>query len=146
MDTRRDVSKLYSDICQLSRYHENKATYRLEVKENWQTFVKSTSIQLLPYLAILKSVPTDKCPSLKYSVARISAKNKRERNKMKQDIDFILKNCPQHLIGKEITINDYYDEEDEENPFQTSSPDRKARPFSIRGKLGEIQQDDGKLR
>ena len=95
---------------------------------------------------MFKSVPTDKCPSLKYSVARINPKNKRERKKMQEDINYILKNCPQRLRGKEITINDYYDEKDEENPFQTSSPDRKARPFSIRRSLGEIQQNDGKLR
>ena len=75
------------------------------------------------------------------------AKNKQERQKMKLDIEFILKNCPKHLINKEISVNDYFDDEDGENPFRTSSPDRKARPFSIRRALGGKQHEiTGKLR
>ena len=65
---------------------------------------------------------------------------------MKLDIQTILENCPQHLVNKALTINDYYEEEEGETncSFQTSSPDRKARPFSFRRSLGVIQQVNGK--
>ena len=65
---------------------------------------------------------------------------------MKLDIQTILENCPQHLVNKALTIHDYYNEKDEETncPFQTSSPDRRARPFSFRRSLGDIQQVNGK--
>ena len=94
---------------------------------------------------ISKSIPSRKCPSLKFNVASICTKNKPQRNKMKLDIQTILENCPQHLVNKALTVNDFYNEDVETNcPFQTSSPDRKARPFSCRRSLGNIQQANGK--
>ena len=95
---------------------------------------------------ISKSIPSKKCPSLKFNCARICAKNKPQRNKMKLDIQTILENCPQHLVNKALMIDDYYHQEDGETncPFRTSSPDRKARPFSFRRSLGDIQQANGK--